>query len=164
MFVYSVRANTLKFAGIISVALITLVTLIIFVPSYDSVDTDVPYVESKSVSFDNIKSGADVVNFLSQFGWSVKEEPVESVEITIPAEFDSVFAGYNDIQKKQGFDLGKYKKKNMTRYTYEVTNYDDYDGRVLANVIVYKNKVVGGDICSAAIDGFVHGFEKEMLQ
>ena len=164
MFIYSVRANTLKFAGIISVALITLVTLIIFVPSYDSVDTDVPYVENKSASFDNIKSSADVVNFLSQFGWSVKEDAVENVEITIPAEFDSVFAGYNDIQKKQGLDLGKYKKKNMVRYTYEVTNYADYDGRVLANVIVYKNKVVGGDICSAALDGFVHGFEKESVQ
>ena len=50
----------------------------------------------------------------------------------------------------------------MTRYTFVVSNYDGYDGKVYANVLVYRNKVVGGDICSAEItgDAFVHGFEK----
>jgi hypothetical protein len=42
-----------------------------------------------------------------------------------------------------------------------VTNYEGYDGKVYANVLVYRNKVVGGDICSADVEGFVHGFEKK---
>ena len=66
----------------------------------------------------------------------------------------------NEIQKEQGLNLLKYKRKKLTRYTFEVKNYEGYDGRVLANVLVYRGKVVGGDICSADIDGFVHGFEK----
>ena len=79
---------------------------------------------------------------------------------TIPDEFDRIYTGYNNIQKEQGLDLSKYRKKELTRYTFEVTNYNGYDGKVYANVLVYRNKVVGGDICSADITGFVHGFEK----
>ncbi len=158
MFIYSLKASTLKFAGVICVALITLVTLIILVPSYDSKQTDASYSVDTSVTYDKIKTNDDIVGFLSQFGWTVNKEPTESAEITTPAEFDKVFAGYNEIQRVQGLDLGKYKKKEMMRYTYEVTNYPDYDGHVLANVLVYRNKVVGGDICSAELDGFIHGF------
>ena len=33
-------------------------------------------------------------------------------------------------------------------------------GKVYVNVIVYRNKVIGGDVCSASIGGFIHGFEK----
>jgi hypothetical protein len=46
------------------------------------------------------------------------------------------------------------------RYTYEITNYEGAEGKVYANVIVYRNKVIGGDICSANANGFIHGFEK----
>ena len=81
-------------------------------------------------------------------------------EVTIPAEFDKVFAGYNELQKAQGLDLSKYKKKTVTRYTFTVTNYDGYDGTVYANVLVYRNRVIGGDICSADVSGFIHGFER----
>ena len=164
MFIYSMKANTLKFAGVISVALITLVMLIVLVPSYGSTDADASYEVNESVSFEKIKTNEDRVNFLSQFGWTVKTDPIDEAEITIPAEFDKVFAGYNEIQKSEGLDLGKYKKKDMMRYTYEVTNYPSYDGRVLANVLVYRNKVVGGDICSAELDGFIHGFTLPGLQ
>ena len=164
MFIYSMNANTLKFAGVISVALITLVALIVLVPSYDSTDAGAVYEVNESMNFDKIKTNDDRVNFLSQFGWKVKPEPIEEEEITIPSEFDKVFAGYNEIQKNEGLDLSKYKKKEMMRYTYEITNYPNYDGRVLANVLVYRNKVVGGDVCSAELDGFIHGFTLPKLQ
>ena len=164
MFIYSMKANTLKFAGVICVALITLITLIVLVPSYDSTDAGAVYEVNESANFDKIKTNEDRVNFLSQFGWTVNAEPIEEAQITIPAEFDKVFTGYNEIQKSEGLDLSKYKKKDMMRYTYEVTNYPNYDGRVFANVLVYRNKVVGGDICSAELDGFIHGFTLPKLQ
>ena len=49
--------------------------------------------------------------------------------------------------------------RDSTRYTYEVTNYPDYDGTVYISLLVYKDKVVAGDVCSADVNGFVHGFE-----
>ena len=57
-------------------------------------------------------------------------------------------------------DLSKYKKKTVTRYTFVVTDYEGYEGTVYANVLVYRNRVIGGDICSADVNGFIHGFEK----
>ncbi len=159
MFIYSLRASTLKFFAVVCVALVTLITLIAFVPVYgDAAPASV--TKTADYNFEKIKTNDDRVEFLRQFGWEVKTEPVESEEVSIPSEFDKIFTGYNEIQKRQGLDLSKYKKKNVMRYTYEITNYDGYDGTVYANMIVYRNKVIGGDVCSADASGFIHGFEK----
>ena len=162
MFVYSLRASTLKFFAVICVALTALITMITFIPGYDG--GELGYIttgSSKEINYDKIKTNEDRVNFLSQFGWQVNSEPVETAEIVIPEEFDKIFTGYNEIQKRQGLDLSKYKKKSVMRYTYEVNNYQGEDGKVYANVIVYRNRVIGGDICSADVNGFIHGFEKQ---
>lgn len=157
MFIYSLRAGTVKLVGVACVALTLLITLIAFVPTYSIAtgagDTTVSY------RYDKVKTQDDVVNFLSQFGWAVEAAPVEVKTVTLPAEFDKVFAAYNEIQKEQGLNLLKYKSKEVTRYTYAVTNYADYEGTVYANVLVYRNRVIGGDICSADLSGFIHGFE-----
>ncbi len=159
MFIYSMRASTIKLVGVICVALTVLITLIAFVPTYavsgaTDADADVRY------SYDKIKSAEDAANFLTQFGWNVNTTPIEVKTVTIPSEFDKVFSAYNEIQKEQGLNLTKYKNKDVTRYTFGITDYPGYDGTVYANVLVYRNRVIGGDICSADVTGFVHGFEK----
>lgn len=159
MFIYSMRASTLKFFGIVGVALAALITLIVFIPS--DRPASAPTAETMSYRFDKVKTAEDRIGFLAQFGWEVEETPVEETEVQIPAEFDKVFAGYNEIQKSQGLDLARYKNKKVMRYTFTVTNYPDYKGKVLANVLIYRNKVIGGDICTADVHGFIHGFERK---
>ena len=159
MFVYSLRAGTVKLVGVICVALTVLITLIAFVPTYAVDDSAATGAAAVSYSYDKIKSKDDVVSFLSQFGWQVESEPVEVKTVTIPSEFDKVFSAYNELQKEQGLNLLKFKNKEVTRYTFSITNYADYQGTVYANVLVYRNKVIGGDICSADVSGFIHGFE-----
>ena len=41
------------------------------------------------------------------------------------------------------------------RYTYKLTNWQDGEKDVYATVIVYKNRIIGGDLCSPGKDGFV---------
>ncbi|MBO5744934.1 MAG: DUF4830 domain-containing protein [Clostridia bacterium] len=151
MFIWSVRASSLKFiiACVLCVGVVG--ALIAIIPF-----TDGGRVVMAGVNFDGINGEEDVRNFLTSLGWTVSQEksPVTE-EVTIPDEFDRVFVNYNEIQKRQGLDLSKYKRKKVTRYTYEVTNYEGYEGTVYANVIVYRGRVVGGDLCSAAPDGFV---------
>ena len=160
MFIYSLRANTVKFFGVICVALVALITLIAFIPAYEpDMATSGNAQQQVSVSYSKIKTNEDRIKFLSQFGWEVDAQPLEEKEVVIPAEFDKIFAGYNQIQRAQGLDLGKYKKKKLMRYTYNVTNYGG-EGTVYANLLVYRNRVVGGDICSSDAGGFVQGFEK----
>jgi len=162
MFVYSLRAGTVKLVGVICVALTVLVTLIAFVPTYTvSSQTSANPDQTVSYNYEKIKTSSDAAEFLSQFGWSVSAQPVETKNVTVPSEFDKIFAAYNEIQKAQGLNLAKYRGKEVTRYTFSVTNYPDYEGTVYANVLVYRNRVIGGDICSADVSGFVHGFEKQ---
>lgn len=155
MFVYSLRASTLRFFSVIALSLAVLITLVALVPTY-AVEGE----QAVSYDYERVKNDDDAERFLAQFGWIVDAEPVEVTEVTMPSEFDKIFAAYNEIQRGQGLDLTKYKRKKLTRYTFEVKNYQGYEGRVLANVLVYRGKVVGGDVCSADVEGFVHGFEK----
>ena len=157
MFIYSMRASTIKFFGIVCVSLVALITLIAFVPTY-AVDSQKTGAEV-SYNYEKVKTNEDRINFLKQFGWEVEAEPTEEKQVLIPEEFDKIFAGYNEIQRKQGLDLSSFKKKSVMRYTYVITNYPGYEGTVYANILVYRNNVIGGDICSADLDGFVHGFE-----
>ena len=162
MFIYSMRANTLKLIAVICVALTVLITLIVFVPTYaipqqNATDADA----NVNYSYDKIKTESDVIAFLSQFGWKVDATPIEIKTVTIPEEFDKVYSAYNEMQKEQGLNLAGHKGKDVERYTFSVTNYEGYDGTVYANVLVRRNRVIGGDICSADVTGFVHGFEKK---
>jgi hypothetical protein len=159
MFFYSMRATTVKFFAVVCVALVTLITLITFVPTYtDPMDTAVS--KDSTINYEKIKTNDERIEFLRQFGFEVKSEPISATEVRIPSEFDKIFLEYNELQKRQGLDLSRYKNKNVMRYTYEVTNYEGYDGVVYANMIVYRNRVIGGDVCSADVTGFIHGFEK----
>lgn len=162
MFIYSMRAGTIRFFGILSVALVALITLITFVPELEpaaAVGSEITE-ESVTVSFDKVKSNEDRIAFLAQFGWQVEQTPIESTTVTIPREFDKVFATYNQLQRAQGLDLSEYGGKTVERHTYKITNYEGFEGTVYANLLISRGRVIGGDICAAEADGFVHGFQK----
>ena len=156
MFVYSFKASTLKFFGVIGISIVLLIALVFLIPTYSKDTTAEIALFNENISFDKVKEASDVKEFLSQYGWEVEDEPLEACEITIPKEFDKVITSYNEIQKQQGLDLSKYARKSAKRYTFKVTNYPEYSGTVYANVIVYRDKVIAGDICSADARGFIH--------
>ena len=62
------------------------------------------------------------------------------------------------MQQDCGFDLLKYAGKKVDLTTYKITNWPDGE-TVLADVLVYKNKVIGGAIYTAAVDGFMYGLQ-----
>lgn len=158
MFIYSFRASTLRFFALLLLAAGALTALIIFVPAYEA---DNYSDTAAAISYEKIATNEDRIAFLGQFGYNVSGEPIESAQITIPDDFDRVFSGYNELQKAQGLDLSKYKGKTVTRYTYEVSNYPGHEGeKIYANLIVRKDRIIAGDICSADTAGFIHGFER----
>ena len=162
MFIYSMRAGTVRFFGIVCVALAALISLLAFVPALQpaaAVGAEVE-PEAEQISFDKIRTNEDRIAFLKEWGWEVKQECVESTTVTIPREFDKVFAAYNELQRAQGLDLSTYSGRTVERYTYIVTNYEGFEGTVYANLLISRNRVIGGDICSADAAGFVQGFEK----
>mgnify|MGYP000851248541 CR=1 FL=1 len=99
------------------------------------------------------------IAFLESYGWQVEPEPVKTQQVTVPADPSEVFLRYNELQISQGYDLTQYSGKTLRRYVYTVTNYPAADGGpYYATVLVYKNEVAGGDVCSAAQNGVMHSF------
>ena len=152
MFICSVRASTLRFVGVAVLCAVLLFGTLIL-----SDGKLVAAASGTSISFTGADTDAGRIDFLQKQGWSVKAEMVDEATFTMPETFDRVMQGYNEIQKMQGLDLSRYRKKKVTRYTYEVTNYPDYEGTVYANLIVYRGRIVAADLSSADPLGFVRG-------
>ena len=153
MFVYTMKAQGVKFFAVVALSVAVLAAAISILPSV-SAASDVANV---TTDFKNIATEEDMTNFLQQFGHEVEPSPVNTYEIEIPTEFNSVFEKYNDIQRAQGLNLKRYVGKDATAYVFKVTNYE-YDGEVFATLLIRNGRVIAGDICSTNGDGFVHGF------
>ena len=100
------------------------------------------------------------VKVLTDLGWEVTASPAEATEVKIPRGSDEVFDRYNELQKSQGYDLSKYAGKKVMRYVYQVNNFPDAKEPVYATLLVYKDKIIGGDITDTTPGGRVQGFSK----
>ena len=152
---FSIKSSKLKialtaFAAVLAVAAVVLL-----------INRGKPAVSDNAISL-KASNASERAAFLSQFGWDIEEDPVEVAEVIIPAEFDRGYEKYNEIQKAQNLDLTPYAGKRAKRWTYNIKNYPGYEGdsgTVQANILVYEGAVIGGDICSTELDGFMQGFD-----
>lgn len=156
MFIYTIKASSIKFFAVLLVSVAALVTLIALIPEADAVGE----VAVVATDYSNIKTNDDRIGFITRFGYHVNAENYESEKVIIPEKFDAAYTEYNDIQRAQGLNLKAYRGKAVTRFSYYVNNYPGYDGKVMITLLVYKNRVVGGDVTGMEGEGFVHGFEK----
>jgi hypothetical protein len=150
MFIFTARVNRKKIIYSI-LAAAAVVCVILFLTSRS--DT----APTAAIASRNAGDNAERVAFLESFGWLVLQEPMATEEVTIPETMDETYQAYLDLQKEQGFDLSKYCGKHVKRFSYEILNYPTGETGVTANLLVYKNKIIGGDVSSAALDGFMHG-------
>ncbi len=145
MFVLSIQAK--KKWGIAAVAAGVLLLAILVIPRlHPELSGGIPG-----------ETNSQRVTFLAQYGWEVEEEPVEIRDVTIPEEFDQVYEEYNEVQKAQGMDLTPFAGKTCQQWIYQVNNYPE-EGTVRATILVYEGQIIGGDISSTELDGFLCGF------
>ena len=112
---------------------------------------------SAAVSPKNIRTNQDRVAYLASYGWEVSPDPVAVEELILPEEPDETYQQYLDLQAGQGFDLAKYAGKRVKRYTYTVLNYPTGEENIQADLLLYRETVVGGDVLCTDLDGFLHG-------
>ncbi len=93
--------------------------------------------------------------YVANLGWEIDRTTLKVKTVTIPQNFGDVYENYNEIQKKAGFDLTPYKGKKVQIFTYSVLNYPEKNEEVMLHLMVSDGKVIGGDVCSAAADGFM---------
>lgn len=153
MYILSLKATKGKLALLIATPIVLIATIVVILAVHGQNENTMAKLTGQT--------DANRISFLSTYGWEVKAEPKEVQEVVIPDVFDQVYLNYNEIQKVDGFNLQKYSGCRVKRWTYEVTNYPDKKQNVVANVLVYNGKIIGGDICSVALNGFMHAFSQK---
>lgn len=152
MFVITTKVSKTKIAAI--------VTLVIAAVVLAGVIAAAKGTQEEGTGERNAETNEDRAAFLSQCGWQVALEPVQTQSVKIPAEDGELFARYNELQKSQGFDLTQYAGRQATRYVYEILNYPDADGPVYATLIVLDGKIVGGDVTDTGPRGKMQGLKR----
>ncbi len=123
-------------------------------------NTEPPKEEKPEPAITSIKDADEMKKLIAQKGLKINGS-CSVKEVIIPAEFDSVYSTYNDLQKEQGNDLSKYKGKRVKLWSALLSEYPDHaEGTVRINVLTYKNKIIGGDISSVELGGFMKALEK----
>ncbi len=152
MFVFSFKTSKKQILSMLVCVLVLIAVLIIAIvwPSGGAAETLSPMVG---------KDDQQRIAFLTDLGYTVDSESPTVREVLIPDEFDEVFQQYNELQKDAGMDLEPYHGKRVKCWTYKILNIPGGE-EVHANIYVYKDKIIGGDISSTALDGFMHGLTK----
>lgn len=156
MFVYTMKASGIKFFAVVVLSVCLLATAIGILPAVNAASD----VANVNIDFKNITTEEDMVDFLARFGHEVEPKALNSYELEIPEEFNSVYEKYNEIQRAQGLNLKRYHGKDATAYIFKVTNHE-YEGEVFATLFIRNGRVIAGDICSKDGEGFVSGFRKQ---
>lgn len=156
MFVYSVKTSKVKIAVLLlAIAAVAIAAVTVLKSS------ETPAANDSSINV-KAENSAERASFLAQYGWKFSADPVEVSEVIIPEDFDAGYTEYAAMNKAQGFDLEPYKGVRAKRWTYDVLNYpglENMEGTVQANLLVCDGRVIGGDVCSLELGGFIHGFD-----
>jgi hypothetical protein len=158
MFVLSIKHNRKKTIAIVAVLLAAVTVSVVAAALHNSPPQAVCSGKKYSLA---ASTNEERVAFFKQFGWTVNSEPIDSGEVTIPEKFDDVYIAYNNIQKEQGLDLLPYAGKTVQQWIYSVTNYPQQES-MLATILVYNGRVIGGDLSTPQLDGFMTGFDGQI--
>ena len=152
MFIITAKFSKKKALLIVLAIAVALTTIILLAGRRDQHNLENPDAQNREVHTEQ-----DIIAYLEHLGWQAAPQPLEVQEIIIPREFDHVFEAYNQMQISTGFDLSDYKGMPALRYTYEILNHPDQPQGVVADILIVNNRIIGGDIQSIHLDGFIHG-------
>lgn len=98
-------------------------------------------------------------DFLENLGYTIDKNFTEEIKIIVlPTSFSKVYLNYNELQKQNGFNLEKYKGFEITQHTIKVFDETKRDD-LYAHILLHNGRLIGGDIATTAIDGFMKGLK-----
>ncbi len=108
----------------------------------------------------NAKNNADRLIFIKEIGYTLLSNEPDKKTVNIPEVFYDVYENYNTLQKSAGYDLSLYKGCEVTIYTYSISPPPGHSGECVINLIVYNDRIIGGDVSSTALGGFMLPLQK----
>lgn len=153
----SKRAKIVLFAVAFVLCLLIVfacVSLAAFTPKSEA------YCESVGEYSTLAKTDEQVKEFAEQF---YKVGELYSLqEVYVPIEFNEKYEQYNALQNMQGLDLEPYKGEKCKLYMYEVLDFES-ENKMFMSVMVYRERVIGGDISPQVEDGGWYTFYGEKV-
>ena len=156
MFICTLKFDRKKAVFWVIMAALVIVAIVLLVGTQERGDT--AHAENRKAS-GNMRTEKARIAFLTENGWEAESPALSEDTVVIPRSFNSVFENYNALQKQQGYDLSQYCGMEVKLYTYRIINSSIGDD-VLAVLYVLNGNVIGGDVHSTALDGFMCGIKK----
>lgn len=128
---------------LLTVSLATLVSLI-FLNVYAAAN---PYKNGDTIN--------KHIEFAKSLNLEIEKRPTDKKTVCIPEKFGDVYENYNRLQQKAGYDLRDYKGCEVTLYSYKIENSEK-----VMNILVYRGRIIGGDISDVSISGDMLPLEK----
>ena len=89
---------------------------------------------------------------------STNEERVayleETLDLQLPEKLEGEWDAYAKLQKGQGLPFSEFAGQAVKRYTYTVTNYPEIPQGVQANLYLWGDQIIGGDVIFTGQGGF----------
>ncbi len=94
------------------------------------------------------------VAYLEALGWQVEPQPIETLDLQLPEKLEGEWDDYAKLQKGQGLPFSEFAGQAVKRYTYTVTNYPEIPQGVQANLYLWGDQIIGGDVIFTGQGGF----------
>lgn len=104
----------------------------------------------------NAENAQDRLEFLASLGWEAEADSEETRPVTIPDCSEGAMASYNELMKRGGYDLSAYQGQRVDLFQYRLLNYPGTEETVYVTLYVSDGRVIGGDIHTASLEGFMH--------
>lgn len=94
------------------------------------------------------------LSYIASLGWELTgAERCE--EVSLPERFTGLYRDYLALQRQAGFDLSPYAGRTVLRSTWQVSNYPGASDVVMLDLLICDGRIIGGDLRSTALDGFM---------
>jgi len=94
------------------------------------------------------------VAYLEALGWQVEPQPIETLDLQLPEKLEGEWDAYAKLQKGQGLPFSEFAGQAVKRYTYTVSNYPEIPQGVQANLYLWGDQIIGGDVIFTGQGGF----------
>ena len=108
----------------------------------------------KEVEVITAATNEERVAYLEGLGWQVEPQPIETLDLQLPEKLEGEWDAYAKLQKGQNLPFSEFAGQAVKRYTYTVTNYPEIPQGVQANLYLWGDQIIGGDVIFTGQGGF----------
>lgn len=109
-----------------------------------------------------MKTTQQMADYILTKGYTVDLQSAQVKEVRIPKKFDAEFENFNDkIMRTDGLSLEKYKNDKVSKWTFDIVDYDVEGKTAVAAMLIRKDKLIGAYIIQQP-DGTAHPLSKQI--